>query len=41
MKHTLILALLAAPAGDDSSTVTRPYLPLSSVRRAEFERAGQ
>ena len=43
MKTALVLAIamLAAPAGEYSSTITHPYLPLSSVTRAEFERAGQ
>jgi len=43
MKAALVLgvALLAAPLGEYSPTITHPYLPLSAVTRTEFERAGQ
>ena len=41
MKTITLLALLAAPAADYSPTITHPYLPLSAVPRAEFERAGK
>lgn len=40
MKTLALFAVLAVPSGEYSSTIDHPYLPLSAVRRAEFERRG-